>query len=154
LATRSAFGPWHDLARSIPLAFIAPLVGAIVVACGSRPVHPKATRAEVLQTLRQCLAEFPKRTPDISPCAYRDLYTLNGISRVELIAGLGGVPACQTHQPMPLGFFRSNLGGKPECEQDEDPFWTFFVQPMAVSGSGWPFLVCEAEGTANCVRVA
>jgi hypothetical protein len=142
--------------RSIHVALVSLVIGVLALGCRTTPPAPppppKPTREEVLQSLRQCLAESPKqRTPDgfLSPCAYRDVSSLNGISRAELIAALNQIPMCTN------GKYLSELFEGPDCPRprEQDPLWVFFVQPMPVTGGGWPFLVCEAEGTASCVRV-
>lgn len=147
------------MVRSTHLTLVSLVIGVLAVACRTTPPAPpdppKASRAEVLQTLHQCLVEIPRKTHDgfISPCAYRDISALSGISRTELVAALGGYPACQSHKKMPLGFFQSDLREGPECEQDEDPYWMFFTPVEGVRGGGYPKLVCEAENTVNCVKV-
>lgn len=107
----------------MPRSILFVFVFALVSCHATPPAPPKASWAEVIQKLRQCLDEFPKRAPDgfISPCAYSDVSSLNGINRNELITAFGGVPACYSHKPMPKDI-TTRLGGPLLCEIDDDPF--------------------------------
>jgi hypothetical protein len=143
--------PRSGCPRSIRLPLASALFAAALIACRTPLTHPRAGRAEVLQSLRQCLAEIPRQTHDgfISPCAYSDVSSLNGIPRAELIAALDHTPACTNPK------YLSEWYAGPDCPRpaEQDPMWLFFVQPQTVTGGGAPFLVCEAQGTANCVRL-
>ncbi len=122
-----------------------------VAACSSTHGNYRKdeAHAQLLQSLRKCLAEVPLRGERgamfISPCVQTDVSPLNGIGRGTLVEALGPAQYCtdQTQGSFPKS---------DDCPTALNPQWSFYRRPDAISGGG-PELVCEAQGSGHCVTV-
>lgn len=126
------------------------LLAALLVACSTPGTYSHdAARKELLQTLRQCLAQVSIHNDKEgfqSPCVHEDVSSLNGITRGALIAALG-----------PPQFCTSPTGGDfpkvEDCPAEENPQWSFYRLPQSVYAGGGPELMCESDIRRRCVRV-
>jgi hypothetical protein len=109
-----------------------------------------AAHEELLQTLRQCLAEISasgERDKDfVSPCVGRDVSSLNGISRHRLIDALGPARLCISQTEI-------NFPEKDDCPADQNPLWSFYRHAGSIDVGGGPELVCVANKQTHCVTV-
>jgi hypothetical protein len=126
------------------------LSAASLVACSTHGNYRKdAAHQELLQKLRQCLAEVPirgeKTAAFVSPCVRLDVSPLNGIPRGQLTDALGRASFCIGHDGS--GFPKSE-----DCPTDQNPQWSFYRLANPAVGGGGPELVCEANRT-YCVTV-
>jgi hypothetical protein len=121
---------------------------AMLAASACSALAPHQNRADLLKALRQCLNEVPKRGAASfeSPCVHKDVSSLNGITRAELISALGPAQFCTAPA---YGGFPTAL----DCPPDENPQWSFYALPENIILGGGPELVCEADGHPYCVRL-
>jgi hypothetical protein len=124
---------------------------AFLVACSTPGNYRNdAAHIELLQTLRQCLVDVPisgeRNKEFLSPCAGRDVSSLNGISRSRLIDALGPARFCisQTETSFPQ---------KDDCPTDQNPLWSFYRPADSIVMGGGPELVCVANKHTYCVTV-
>jgi hypothetical protein len=124
---------------------------ALLVACSTPGNYRNdAAHKELLQTLRQCLVEVPisgeQNKEFVSPCVERDVSSLNGIARSQLIDALGPARFCisQTETSFPE---------KGDCPIDQNPLWSFYrlADPMVMGGG--PELVCVANKQTHCATL-
>ena len=131
----------------LSISFLA----AVLAACGTPGNYRKdAAHEELLQTLRQCLVELPisgERGKDfMSPCAGRDVSSLNGISRHRLADALGPPRLC-------VGQSETNFPEKDNCPAGQNLVWSFYRHADSIDMGGGPELVCVANNQSRCVTV-
>jgi hypothetical protein len=128
------------------------ILATFLAACGTPPGNYRndAAHQTLLQALRQCLVELPisgERDKDfISPCAGRDVSSLNGIGRERLIDALGPARLCISSTDV-------NFPEKEHCPGDQDPLWSFYRHAGSIDMGGGPELVCVANKQTHCVTV-
>jgi hypothetical protein len=139
---------YPSLARAAPVA-----LAALLVACttpGPGNYRKDSAHEELLQSLRQCLVELPisgERGKDfVSPCVGRDVTSLNGISRSQLIDALGPARLCITQTEV-------NFPEKKDCPTEQNPVWSFYRHADSIDVGGGPELVCVANSQRHCVTV-
>ena len=133
------------------LLALAVVSAALLAACAAQGnYHKDAAHEELLQKLRQCLAEVPirgeKNTDFVSPCIRLDVASLNGISRSRLVDALGRASFC-------IGKDASGFPKSEDCPTDENPQWSFYRLANPAVGGGGPELVCEANNKSHCATV-
>jgi hypothetical protein len=133
------------------LLMLAVVSAACLAACSTHGNYRKdAAHEELLQKLRQCLAEVPirgeKNADFISPCIRLDVSPLNGISRSRLADALGRASFC-------IGKEKSGFPEHEDCPTDENPQWSFYRLANPAVGGGGPELVCTANNKSHCETV-
>lgn len=104
-------------------------------------------RTVLLHQLRGCLNEVPALVdvPYTSPCAHMNVSILSGISRADLIAGLGKPQWC----------YGKEQGGRPvgdDCPLEATPVWHFYQLPRTYIGGGAE-LACITDKELRCYKV-
>jgi hypothetical protein len=156
--TVSAANPresWHHrrmisrYPQLLPAASFA--LAAFLTACSTPDKYRNdPTREALLQTLRQCLVEISinseKNKDFVSPCAVRDVSSLNGIARERLIDALGPPRLCMSQTDI-------NFPEKEHCPADQNPLWSFYRHAGSIDMGGGPELVCVTSKQTRCVTV-
>jgi hypothetical protein len=126
------------------------LSAAALVACSTPGNYRKdAAHEQLLQTLWQCLVEVHIRGRNaefVSPCIVKDVSSLNGIPRTQLIKALGPAQYCTSQT-------EGSFPEKADCPMDLNPQWSFYSHPDPTVTGGGPELVCEAVKHDYCVTV-
>jgi len=140
------------ISRDPRSVYAAPVVlAAFLVACSTTGnYHNDAAHEELLQILRQCLVEISisgERNKDfVSPCAGRDVSSLNAIPRSRLIDALGPARLCISETEI-------SFPEKQDCPVAQDPLWSFYRHAGSVDIGGGPELICVANKQARCSTV-
>jgi hypothetical protein len=131
-----------------PRRFVFPLTLGIVVLLQGVAITVSdagdlngADTGQLLQKLKQCLAELPRESDKgfTSPCISLDVTTLSEISIVRLKAALGP-PAISSD----------------EYISERRPYeirWAFYRLPRRVVAGGGPELQCVSEDRVTCKHV-
>ncbi len=133
------------------LLALAVVSATSLTACASHGNYRKDTaHEELLQQLRQCLAEVPihgeKNADFVSPCIRLNVAPLNGISRGRLADALGRASFC-------IGKEGSGFPKSDDCPTDQNPQWSFYRLANPAVGGGGPELVCTADKKSYCETV-
>ena len=155
LGFRSCRGWWHHsamISRHPRVVFAAGILSAaVLVACSTPGNYRKdAAHEQLLQTLWECLVEVhirgERHAEFVSPCIDKDVSSLNGIPRSQLIKALGPAQFCtnQTEESFPE---------KADCSMNLNPQWSFYRHADPIVSGGGPELVCVAANHDYCVTV-
>lgn len=109
-------------------------------------LQPVVDRGALLRELRACRDAIPKKIEIHyeSPCIHKDVSSLSGISRAELVAALGPPNACSSKTHSILAITQA-------CSSsDESPGWSFDVGP---SGQVSVVLNCTSDESQTCKTV-
>lgn len=119
-----------------------------LLACRTTP--PPDPRAELLHRLHDCLKSLPTGRPQggfQSSCNAVEVSSLGGITRTDLVAGIGPPNYCVGKES------GGNNYGTGDCPPQYNPWWSFYrLDPKVMVGGGLE-LECVADTSGHCTTV-